>query len=116
MSTEMIAGLYRYANYRVVDITDSLIDWPKKPKSARIHCVMNQATNREAALESFPSRGYYDRVWNGVRKERSPAFAKEFLELGGFRNTMEAFLFIENRKGGNNVISQEVLLKYSKKS
>ncbi len=98
MSTEMIAGLYRYANYRVVDITDKVTDWPKKPKSARIHCVMNKASNREAVLRTFPARGYYDRVWKGVREQRSPAFAKEFLELGGFKHTMEVFDFISNIK------------------
>ena len=96
MSTEMIAGLYRYANYRVVDITDSITDWPKKPKSARIHCVMNQPMNRELAIESFPAARYYDRVWEGVKNHRSPSFVTEFLELGGFRSTVEAFLFIDN--------------------
>jgi len=113
MSTEMIAGLYRFANYRVVDITDNVIDWPKKPKSARIHCVMNQASNREAILKSFPARGYYDRVWQGVKEHRSPAFAKEFLELGGFTSTMEVAEFIVNRKlkGEGNVVSQKVLFE-----
>jgi hypothetical protein len=115
MSTEMIAGLYRFANYRVVDITDSVTDWPKKPKSARIHCVMNQVGNRAAALKSFPAHGYYDRVWKGVVQYRSPTFASEFLELGGFRSTMEVMEFITRTtettefinklEGGKNVVS-----------
>jgi hypothetical protein len=100
MFTEMIAGLHKYANYRVVDITDSITDWPKKPKSARIHCVMNQPQNRELALKTFPAHRYYDRVWNGVKEHRTPAFAKEFLELGGFRNTIEAYVSIDNKRRG----------------
>ncbi len=100
MSTEMIAGLYRFANYRVVDVTDSITDWPKKPKSARIHCVMNQPKNRELVLKTFPANSYYDRVWNGVQNYRTPAFTKEFLELGGFKNTMEAHVFIDNKRRG----------------
>lgn len=100
MSTEMIAGLYKFANYRVVDITDNITDWPKKPKSARIHCVMNQPQNRELALKTFPACRYYDRVWNGVKEHRTPAFTKEFLELGGFRNTMEAYVSIDNKRRG----------------
>jgi hypothetical protein len=117
MSTEMIAGLYRFANYRVVDITDSITDWPKKPKSARVHCVMNQPINRKLVLKSFPAHGYYDRVWKGINIHRGPAFAKEFLELGGFRSTMEAYLFIENRREGEkNVVSEEVLLESRQRS
>jgi hypothetical protein len=117
MSTEMIAGLYRFANYRVVDITNSVIDWPKKPKSARIHCVMNQPINRELVLKSLPAPGYYDRVWRGVVQHRSPAFASEFLDLGGFRNTIEAYTFIKHgKKGEEDGVSEEILLKSRQES
>jgi hypothetical protein len=116
MATEMIAGLYRRANYRVVDITDNIIDWPKKPKSARIHCVMNRPKNRELVSKSIPAYQYYDRVWDGVKKYRSPEFAEEFLKLGGFKSTFEALAFIVNkRKGEENVISQKVLFKSHKR-
>jgi len=88
MTTEMIVGLYRFANYRVVDVTDSLfnIRGTLKP-DARVHMVCNRPVNREKMLDSWPSAGYYERVWRGVKKERGEYFAEQFLKTGGFQST-----------------------------
>lgn len=83
MSTEMIAGLYRYANYRVVDVTDSIDNTRMLPKGFRVHAVCNRPINRVKFFNTIPYRGYYDRVWAGIKMYRSPEFAKRFLETGG---------------------------------
>lgn len=83
MSTEMIAGLYRYANYRVVDITDSVDIASDLPTGSRIHAVCNRPINREKFFSTVPQYGYYNRVWKGVKEHRSAAFADKFLKTGG---------------------------------
>jgi hypothetical protein len=80
MSTEMIAGLYRYANYRVVDVTDCI---DTTPNSSRVHAVCNRPVNREEFFNTIPHFDYYNRDWKGVKMYRSPEFAKRFLETGG---------------------------------
>jgi hypothetical protein len=85
MATEMIAGLYRYANYRVVDVTKAISDI-ELPKDARIHCVCNRPINRKLVLDSHPYHNYYKRCWNGVLEERSPEFAIKFLNTGGVKS------------------------------
>ena len=83
MSTEMIAGLYRYANYRVVDVSDGIDNTRALPTGFVVHAVCNRPVNKKKFFHTVPYRGYYDRVWAGVKKYRSAQFAKTFLETGG---------------------------------
>lgn len=98
MSTEMIAGLHDYANYRVVDVTDNITGWKNKPNNVRVHCVVNRPVNRELVCNSNCSYDYYNKVWEGVQKERTKSFAKKFLKTGGFINDDAAIDFIEQRR------------------
>jgi len=102
MATEMIAGLYRYANYRVVDVTKA-ITGINLPKGSKIHCVCNRPVNRTLIHDSHPYHKYYNRTWAGVLRERSSAFATEFLKTGGFINDDEVWEFMEKLKGKEKV-------------
>ena len=99
MTTEMIVGLYRYANYRVVDVTKSVpnLDRLVLP-NARVHLVCNRPGNRKKMLESRPSWGYYDRVWKGVQNERTPEFSRRFLETGGFMTDQNVHKYLEDKR------------------
>jgi hypothetical protein len=95
MSTEMIAGLYKEANYRVVDVTDLITGWVKKPKSARIHCVVNRPINKELVRNSNVPGYYYKEVWEGINKYRSQKFIEMFLKSGGFHSGQAVFDFLK---------------------
>jgi hypothetical protein len=94
MATEMIAGLYRYANYRAVDVTSVVTDI-KLPKGSKVHCVCNRPVNRKLVLDSTPYHRYYNRTWAGVLRERSPGFAVKFLGQGGFKDDEGVWDFME---------------------
>lgn len=98
MTTEMIAGLYQFANYRVVDVTDAVfnIRGTIKP-NARIHMVCNRPINREKMLHTWPSQGYYDRVWRGVQTERGRAFTETFLKTGGFMSNQAVRQYLQDQ-------------------
>jgi len=100
MSTEMIAGLYDYANYRVVDVTDS-ITGIKLPVGSKIHCVCNRPNNRVKMFQTRPFRGYYSNVWQGIKKDRSSEFGPEFLNTGGFICNKDVSNFIEKRENAH---------------
>jgi hypothetical protein len=92
MYTEHIAGLTNFVNYRVIDVTDNVVDIPYPAdlrKKYKIHCVCNRPVNRKKALTTIPAYGYYRYVWDLINYRRSEAFVKRFLETGGFRNKRE---------------------------
>lgn len=91
MQTEMIAGMFRKYNYRVVDIT-KLIEGVKLPKNAVVHMVANESLNERRVGLMRPSPGYYKYVWKGVQKERSPMFIKEFLATGGMQHWERSYV------------------------
>jgi len=99
MNTEVVAGLHYYANYRVVDVTDNITGWKKKPKGIKIHCVVNRPINRTLLHNSKPYPKYYNNVWEGIQKERTSKFNKEFLKLGGFKGNKSVTKFINTKKG-----------------
>lgn len=82
MCTEAIAGLFDFYNYRVVDVTDK-ISGVKLPKNAVVHMVANEPKNKIVAEACQPAKGYYERVFNGVLKERTTKFILEFIKTGG---------------------------------
>ncbi len=87
MSTEMIVGLYDYANYRVVDVSKSVYDIDGRIEDdAVIHMVANRPLNRKKFLRTRPAWGYYSRVWRGVHEERSEDFITMFKETGSFEH------------------------------
>jgi len=98
MNTEVVAGLHRYANYRVVDVTNNITGWKKKPKGIKIHCVVNRPINRTLLHNSKPYHKYYNHVWEGIQKERTSKFNKEFLKLGGFKGNESVTKFMEIRR------------------
>lgn len=112
MTTEMIVGLYQWANYRVVDVTDNIAgDGTRRlPTSYRVHMVCNRPINRKKMRNSWPAFGYYDRVWEGVRLERSKKFQKEFLKTGGFQSNraVRAYIHESWRKRGSNNVQRNV--------
>lgn len=83
MQTEMIAGMFQHYNYRVVDVT-KLVSNVKLPKNAVVHMVANEPYNRRLVSSMSPAPNYYPYVWGGVERERTPEFAKKFLETGGY--------------------------------
>jgi hypothetical protein len=112
MTTEMIVGLYRYANYRVVDVTDSLFNIRGTIEDgARVHLVCNRPTNREKMLHTWPSRGYYDRVWKGIERERGRYFAELFLKTGGFRSdqAVRAYMHEQWKKQAPKLLKENEL-------
>ena len=100
MASEMIGGLYREANYRAVDVTNLISGWVKKPKSARIHCVVNRPINKELVLNSNIPNYYYREVWEGINKYRSPKFIEMFLKTGGFDSGKAVFDFLNIKAKG----------------
>lgn len=82
METEVIAGMFDKYNYRVVDITEQ-ISGVKLPKNAVVHMVANEPKNRSIPDTNGAYPYYYERVWKGINKERSPKFIEEFLTTGG---------------------------------
>jgi len=105
MATEAIAGLFRTANYRVVDVTKSI----KKckdlvGKDAVIHAVCNRPVNRRKFPHTYPQYGYYDRVWAGINNERGTKFANRFLKTGGFKcdQQVEALAFSKRPMKGDH--------------
>ena len=92
MRTEMVAGLASFVNYRVVDVTDSIsnISHPHKmQKPYVVHCVCNRPSNRQKMQFSKPAPGYYNRVWDGIQRERSSEFIEMFKRTGGFESDHE---------------------------
>ena len=83
METELIAGMFYNYNYRVVDITDQ-VSGVKLPKKAVVHMVVNEPQNRNVPDTNWAFPNYYERVWRGINKERSPEFVEEFLTTGGY--------------------------------
>jgi len=83
MYTEYIAGLHKYYNYRVIDITSNL-SGVKLPKNTAVHMVANELDNVHKYKYSNPCPGYYKCVLKGVRKERSKLFQNEFFKTGGY--------------------------------
>jgi hypothetical protein len=84
MRTEYIAGIYKDYNYRVVDVTDS-ISGVKLPKQIVVHMVANDAENAIMFNRFSPAPCYYNYVWQGIKRERSKEFQKEFLNTGGVK-------------------------------
>lgn len=87
MRSECVAGIFRYYNYRVVDVTDSIS--ASLPSNARVHVVCNEPVNMRTYHMTWPAMTYYDRVWKGVCTERSLQFQKMFLKLGGFKSNQQ---------------------------
>lgn len=104
MTTEMIVGLYQWANYRVVDVTDHIAGNGVRKLASNycVHMVCNRPDNRTKMLHSWPSPSYYDRVWEGVKSERSHKFAERFLQTGGFQSNqaVRAYIHEQWRKRG----------------
>ena len=99
MTSEAVAGIGMYYNYRVVDVTED-IDKSSLllPANAVIHAVVNEPINKVRSPFSMTPYKYYDAVWAGIQKERSSEFVKRFLELGGFKNNEEVeALFLKQR-------------------
>jgi len=82
MFTECIAGLYKYYNYRVVDVTNNVYN-VELPKNATVHMVVNEPNNAKICNSCIPYPRYFQDVWEGVKKERSDRFINEFLQTGG---------------------------------
>ena len=92
MATERIAGIFEYANYRVVDVTSNICDLQiPLPQNAVVHAVCNLPENRQKVRMSVPASGYYNYVWSGIEKFRSKHFQKEFLKTGGVKSVWEIF-------------------------
>lgn len=97
MFTECVAGIVKTVNYRVVDVTNEISDIDGRlEKPYTIHAVANRPINRDKCIiETIPAAGYYQQVWSQITLERTPTFATEFLQTGGFRNDdelMRAFM------------------------
>ena len=102
MKTEMIAGLYDWATYRVVDVTEN-IEGVTLPKNARVHCVCARPNAKSQLFHSIPASWYYSEVWQEVVMERTSEFQEEFLKTGGFRNGNEVWELIDNKEGKEDV-------------
>lgn len=102
MRTECIAGLTRYVNYRVVDVTDCVFrsDGKKLPKNSVVHMVVNRPANREKLKKGVwrPRAYYYDDCWAGIIRERSTQFQDEFLKSGGVKSDEEAIYVIKEHR------------------
>lgn len=91
MDSERAVGLHKYANYRVVDVTEEVSAESDLPNDATIHAVVNRPSNRKKIGKTFPMFGYYEYVWGWLNRMRGEEFAKEFLKTGGFKNSREVF-------------------------
>jgi len=106
MSTELIAGLHMGVNYRVVDVTENIQGIWTPDKDSVVHMVCNRPRNRSYCTNTYPgtgmmSGGYYDRVWKGIASERTPEFAKKFLETGGFKSNIQVEEYLQRLKDKN---------------
>ncbi|TET59668.1 MAG: hypothetical protein E3J47_08270 [Candidatus Stahlbacteria bacterium] len=100
MLSEFVVGLHRYANYRVVDVTNEIeIDLSKR---AVVHTVANRPINRIKMLTSVPSSGYYNSVMYNIKGFHTEKFVDEFFKTGGFKNGREVRRYLK-RRGNVNI-------------
>ena len=94
MLSEFVVGLYKWANYRVVDVTKEIkMDLPEH---VVVHTVVNRPINRTKILLSYPAPGYYDEVIREIKNYHNKETINTFLATGGFKSNREVRQYIES--------------------
>lgn len=92
MRTECIAGMTTNYNYRCVDITANVTGVNLKPGQV-VHMVVNEPENKHRYRHCSPAPQYYRKVTEGVKKERSLDFQREFFKTGGLTSKQITALY-----------------------
>jgi hypothetical protein len=90
MNTEMVVGLHRRANYRIVDVTEDVkhyTDDRLELNGMPVLAVVNRPINREKFLNTRPAPWYYSRCWHGCKDHHSEAFFEDFCKTGAIRDS-----------------------------